>query len=390
MRILKLSDVFFPRVNGVSTSIKTFMDGLSSLGHDCILATPEYTISPEIPDSNKIIRLPARVVPFDPEDRLLKWRAFQRWIESIQLNEFDVLHIHTPFTAHYGGVKLGRRLRIPVVETYHTYFEHYLHHYAPFAPAWLTKPLARKLSVSQCHQVDAVISPSPQMAVALRNYGVKTSISVIPTGLPPDAFEFGDRNAFRFRYGIPLARPVALFVGRVAHEKNIDFLLEMCSHLKGLNPDVLLIIAGEGPAEGHLRLRTQSLGLNDHVMFIGYLDRKNGLRDCYRGADVFVFASRTETQGLVLLEALAQGLPVVSTAVMGTADVLQDVKGAIVSPENPNIFAALVADTLERADRRGSLANAAVIDAQRWASAIMVGRLVSFYEEVIDRKRREK
>jgi glycosyltransferase involved in cell wall biosynthesis len=376
-------------VNGVSTSIKTFMEGLSSSGHESVLATPSYPHRPENPDSDQIVRLPARAVPFDPEDRLLKWRAFQTWLDNIQPNRFDVLHIHTPFTAHYGGVRLGRRLGIPIVETYHTYFEHYLHHYAPLAPAWLTKPIARRLSVSQCQQVDAVISPSPQMADALRNYGVKTPISIIPTGLPTDAFERGDRNAFRLRYGIPLARPVALFVGRVAYEKNIDFLLDMCLRLVKLNPDVLLVIAGEGPAEHHLRLRAQSLGLKDNVLFIGYLDRKNGLRDCYSAADVFVFASRTETQGLVLLESLAQGLPVVSTAVMGTADVLRDVKGAMVSPEDPDKFAVLVADILDRTALRHELANHAVNDAQNWASAKMVERLVGFYEEVIDRKRRE-
>ena len=154
------------------------------------------------------------------------------------------------------------------------------------------------------------------MADALRDYGVKTPIEVLPTGLPPAAFGAGNGAAFRAQFGIPAQRPVITFVGRVAHEKNIDFLLQMLVELRRRVPDVLMVIAGEGPAEQHLRGLVARLGLEAQTLFIGYLERTRGLLDCYRAADALVFASRTETQGLVLLEAMAQGTPVVSTAVM--------------------------------------------------------------------------
>jgi glycosyltransferase involved in cell wall biosynthesis len=384
MRILKLSDVFFPRVNGVSTSIQTYMGDIVALGHNCTLVAPLYPHPAEEPDSDNLVRIPSRQVPRDPEDRLLKWGHFTSWTKGLRSGDYDVIHIHTPFTAHYGGIRIARQLGIPVVETYHTYFEHYLHHYAPFLPATLTKSFARKLTVSQCHQVDAIISPSPQMAQALLDYGVQTQIEVLPTGLPDTAFEPGDGARFREQRGIPADRPVALFVGRVAHEKNIDFLLHMCVRLRELVPNVLLIIAGEGPAEAHVKALTASLGLQEKVLFVGYMDRATTLRDCYSAADAFVFASRTETQGLVLLEALAQATPVVSTAVMGTADVLRDVQGGIKVPEQIEPFAQHTARVLTDRALRADLAKKAPDDARQWSSRQMAHRLTSLYEQVID------
>ena len=382
-----LSDVFFPRVNGVSTSIQTFRSDLQALGHKVTLVAPEYLSgagAAAAADPLDTVRLPSRGVPRDPEDRLLKWGPLMRWAESIRPDDVDVIHIQTPFVAHYAGVKLARRLGCPVVETYHTYFEHYLHHYVPGIPAPLTRALARRMTVSQCHAVQAVVSPSRQMADALRDYGVRTPIEVLPTGLPAMAFGNGNGAAFRAQFGIPAQRPVATFVGRVAHEKNIDFLLQMLVELRRLVPDVLLVIAGEGPAEAHLRALATKLGLEANVLFIGYLERTRGLLDCYRAADVFVFASRTETQGLVLLEAMAQGTPAVSTAVMGTVDVLSGASGAVVVPEETGAFAAAVAGVLRDPDRRVGLSVRAREDASRWSSRSMAERLVRLYEGVIE------
>jgi glycosyltransferase involved in cell wall biosynthesis len=151
-----------------------------------------------------------------------------------------------------------------------------------------------------------------------------------------------------------------------------------------LVPDVLLVIAGEGPAEAHLRALAAKLGLDANVLFIGYLERTRGLLDCYRAADAFVFASRTETQGLVLIEAMAQGTPVVSTAVMGTVDVLSGAGGAVVVPEETTAFAAAVAGVLRDPQRREELSHRAREDAVRWSSRLMAERLARLYEGVIE------
>ena len=379
-----ISDVYFPRVNGVSTSINTYRSDLLALGHECTLVTPSYPGFDGATDDTSIVRLPAMQVPRDPEDRLFKFGEIDRWAARLRPEDVDVVHVQTPFAAHYAGIKIARRLGVPVVESYHTYFEHYLQHYVPVLPAFVTRSLARRFTVSQCAQVQAIISPSRQMADALRAYGVQTPIDVLPTGLPAYCYRAGNGARFRAAHGIGQHRPVALFVGRVAHEKNIDFLLHMLSDLRQRIPDVLLIVAGEGPAEAHLKKLATDLGLNLNILFIGYMDRQTTLLDCYRAADTFVFASRTETQGLVLIEALAQGTPVVSTAVMGTADVMAQVSGGVVVRENVEEFATAVARVMRDAELRAQLSAKARIDAERWSSRSFAERLVRLYGKVVD------
>jgi glycosyltransferase involved in cell wall biosynthesis len=294
----------------------------------------------------------------------------------------DLVHIHTPFAAHYAGVALAKALRVPVVETYHTYFEEYFHHYLPFLPRALLRHVSRRLSVAQCRQVDALVVPSGPMLEALRAYGVDARAQVIPTGLRTERFKGANGARFRAAHGIPEDRPVLVHVSRVAFEKNIDFIVRALVRIRHDVPNVLLVIAGEGPAQGALRQQVRALGLEPNVLFIGYLDRSGPLLDCYAAGDAFVFASRTETQGLVLLEALALGVPVVSTAVMGTRDVLAGTQGAVVAPDDEAGYAATVVSVLKDPARRAALSAAAPGDVARWSDTVMAERLLDLYAEV--------
>jgi 1,2-diacylglycerol 3-alpha-glucosyltransferase len=388
MRILKISDVFFPRVNGVSTSIETFRRDLVALGHEVVLVAPAY--SADSPDPREALnpsvrRVPSRAVPRDPEDRIMSLGGLRRALAEFAQNgrspgpRFDVVHIHTPFLAHYAGLRFARAQGIPVVATYHTLFEEYLHHYVPLLPRAITGGLARRFSRSQCNRLDAVIAPSQAMRQALLAYGINTRIDILPTGLPADRFQAGDGLAFRRRHGLALDRPLLLFVGRTAHEKNIGFLLEMMLELRSLRPDALLLIAGEGPAAASLRAQAAHLGLSESVRFLGYFDRGGELQDCYSAADVFVFSSLTETQGLVLLEAMAQGVPVVAIPRMGTIDILGPGQGCRHAPNDRKGFAQVVSELLADRGRCRALGEQAREYAQTWASARMAQRLSDLY-----------
>jgi 1,2-diacylglycerol 3-alpha-glucosyltransferase len=377
-----VSDVFFPRVNGVSTSIQTFRRDLAALGCESWLVAPEYP-QPWSGDDARVLRQPSRYLVFDPEDRMMK--PCTTLAACLELSgRVDVLHIQTPFVAHWVGLDAARRLGVPTVETYHTFFEEYLHHYLPLLPAGIARAVARTISRRQCNAVDAVIAPSQQLADVLVGYGVTAAIHTIPTGLNLDEFTGGDGAAFRAHHGIAADRPVMLLVGRVAHEKNIGFLLLVLGEVKRSVPNVLFVIAGEGPALPGLRRAAADSGVRDNVLFVGYLDRRGALLDCYRAADVFVFASRTETQGLVLLESLALGLPVVSTAVLGTKEVLHEAAGALVAPEDVAAFSAAVVRVLTLPALRVSLADAArAFVAKRWSSGEMAKRLAGLYDELV-------
>lgn len=382
MRILFISDVYFPRINGVSTSIETFRHKLRELGHTVHLIAPDYPGSSS--DESDIMRVPSRQLPFDPEDRLMRFNWVMAHLEKLRDEHYDLIHIQTPFVAHYLGTKLSRLLDIPCIETYHTFFEEYLHHYIPFVPKTIMGSVARRFSRHQGNSLDGMVVPSRPMMEVLRGYGVTTHAEVIPTGLEPESFVPGNGDDFRRKYGIAQDRPMLLFVGRVAHEKNIGFLLRVVDRVRKDIPEVLLLIAGEGPAREGLEHEADKLGLAENVMFIGYLDRHTELNSCYHSADIFVFSSRTETQGLVLLEAMAQGVPVVSTAEMGTRDVLREGAGAWIAKEELTDFSGKVIMMLEDTGVRTRLGEAGREYAHGWSAGKQTERMLSFYQSVIE------
>ncbi|MDG4584511.1 MAG: glycosyltransferase [Candidatus Competibacter sp.] len=376
-----LSDVYFPRVNGVSTSIQTFRRELQRLGHEIWVVAPEYGQPAEEEDG--ISRVPSRRVLFDPEDRMMRPGPLDRRLRALDGGRFDLVHVQTPFVAHYAGLRLARRWSVPCVETYHTFFEEYLFHYLPVLPKNAWRAVARLFSRRQCNRLDGLVVPSRAMREALERYGVRAAMRVIPTGMPQDAFREGDGQAFRARHGIAASQPTLVFVGRVAFEKNIEFLLDVVRALKQTrHPDIVLIVAGEGPAEGRLHRLAGELGVRDNLRFVGYLARGADLASCYRAGDVFVFASRTETQGLVLLEAMSLGVPVVSTAVMGTRDILEAGKGALVAAEEVADFAAQVRRLLDDAALRRRLGQEGREYARHWAADGPAQALLAFYEQI--------
>jgi len=385
MNILFISDVFFPRVNGVSTSINTFATELRALGHQVTLIAPSYT--DEDKQEEWIVRVPSHKIYFDPEDRLMNFGKLKALLPWIRDKHFDVIHIHTPFTAHYVGIHFGKKLDIPVVETYHTFFEDYLHHYLPFIPQFISRKLARTISRRQCNAVDGIVSPSKPMLDVLKQYGIKTPAEVVATGLDDSSFARVDGEHFRMSHDIPLAQPMLLFVGRVAHEKNIGFLLEMHVELIKKHPDALLVITGEGPAEESIKHSIDKLGISNKVRMIGYLDRSHELIACYKAADIFVFASKSETQGLVLLEAMAQGTAVVAIAELGTKSILIEGEGVLIAKDDINDFADKVSILLSDAPKRQMIGEKGRQYAQeKWGAGVLAKKVAKFYKSTINQK----
>jgi glycosyltransferase involved in cell wall biosynthesis len=388
MDILMVSDVYFPRVNGVSTSIRTFVKALVAMGHRVVLVAPDYgpdareeqaSRDTEFGGGFEVLRLPSRTIFFDPEDRLVTAAAMRQAIERLSRTRWDVVHVHTPFRAHRLGVRVARACGAPVVETYHTYFEEYVAHYLPWCPSPLLRLFARKVSRRLCREVDHLIVPTQEMTDVLRRYDIQTPATVLPTGIDLAEFAGGDGARFRREHGFAPDQPVVATVSRLAVEKNIAFLIDVAQRLVPRFPTLRFVIAGEGPDAKRLKQRVQRQGLAGHVLFLGNLDRRTTLLDCYRAADAFLFASPTETQGLVLIEAMALGVPIVSTAVMGTATVLRDAQSARVAPEDVEVFAAETARVLSDPALRATLAAAGPRDAQAWGNEALMQRVLDVY-----------
>jgi glycosyltransferase involved in cell wall biosynthesis len=384
LHVLMISDVYFPRINGVSTSMQTFRASLAALGIRVTVVAPDYPGTDGTADAAAgIVRLPARAVPLDPEDRLMQWSALADLDRRLAQLDIDLVHVQTPFAAHYAGLRLARARGIPCIATYHTHFEEYLFHYIRFLPRRALRAAARWLARHQCNALDAVVVPSQPMAATLRDYGVSTPLQVIATGLPESQFVRGDGRRFRQAWGIAPGRKVALFVGRAAFEKNIGFLLEMTALAREQQPRLLLIVAGEGPALPALRRQAAALRIEDHVRFVGYLPRDDGLRDCYAAADVFTFASQTETQGLVLLEAMAIGLPVLAIPALGAAEIINPARGAIPAAETPEGFAEQLLALLNRPTKMLIMADEAIAFAREWDAGTQGARLAALYRQLL-------
>ncbi|MGB5467971.1 MAG: glycosyltransferase [Sedimenticolaceae bacterium] len=193
MRILMLSDVFAPPGERGLDLIQTFAGAFLASGHTLTLIAPDYPMPYE--SAFEVIRIPARTLPLVPEDRLMSLSAIKRLVPELQTKAFDIVHIQTPFVAHYAGLFLGKALGLKTVVDYHTYFEAYFEKYLPWLPNPLLRAIARSYSRKQCNKVDSVISPSDRMLVRLREYGMTR---------PADARLFskcdrGQRMLTRFR-----------------------------------------------------------------------------------------------------------------------------------------------------------------------------------------------
>jgi len=211
LRVLMISDVYFPRINGVSTSIETFRADLAAEGIEVRLIAPAY---PEHHDAPATWRVPSRRVPFDPEDRLMHWRPLAHTAHRLAADGADLIHVQTPFAAHYAGTRTARRHRIPVIATYHTHFEEYIAHYLPALPRPLLRAAARRLAAGQCNDLDAVVVPSRAMHETLSGYGVRAPLHVLPTGIPvgrPSAMPWRARKR---RPSPPSKWPTGMPVGR--------------------------------------------------------------------------------------------------------------------------------------------------------------------------------
>ncbi|HVZ79295.1 MAG TPA: glycosyltransferase [bacterium] len=382
MKIALVTDTYFPRINGVSTSTQIFAEEFAKLGHEVHIYAPAFPnhIDESLP--YKVFRFPSFYLFFDPEDRLgMPWKdkkLVQRFIDE----KYDIVHTQTPFTIGGPAVKWARKSGAKVVHTYHTLFAAYTEHYLWFLPKSFGVWYAKSASRRYCNACDLLITPSSEMKNVLLSYDVTKPVEVIPTGIRLERFRGKDPERFRKLKGYKPEDQVVLFMGRVAEEKNIDFLMRIVHRLKPKVPNLQFLIAGEGAAKKHLEKMALDLKMQDYVHFAGYLS-KDDWRDCYAGSDLFVFASITETQGLVVTEAMAAETPVVAVAEMGIKDVMASGRGGLTTGLNEDEFADAVLRMLTDKALYAQKKSETLAEADRWSSGSMARRMIEAYEKIL-------
>ncbi len=390
-----VTDTFWPRINGVSTSVSTLTHALRELGHEVYIVAPDYSRLPtrrtfiegERVAADNVIRFPAHPLLFFPEDCSINLTSRDFWRKTVHLRrmEFDVIHTHTPLKLGIASMYWRRDRRATLIHTFHTLFEEFIPVYFPFCylPRSFTRRFAHWFSLNAlhwyCNHFDAIIAPSRQVAELLHTYQIRPPVHVIPTGIETDRFRRGDRSRLREEWGIAPEERVLLFAGRVGYEKGIDLILRSLPLIRERVPVARMVIVGRGPAEGALKKMARRLGIASWVRFTGYKPHAE-MPDVYAAADLFLFASRTETQGLVTVEAMAAGRPVVAVAGPGTLDVLHGERGGLLCPPDQVAFANCVVRLLTDDALYARKVTEALRRAEEFSARNMARRVLALYE----------
>jgi len=375
VRVALVTNNYLPFCGGVTTSVETLRRGLEGRGHEAWVLAPRFRA--EAADGPRVIRYPSIPAATYPEFVLAVPFA-PRITRRVRRLEVDVFHSHHPFLLGPAARRLARQQHRPLVFTYHTRYDKYAH-YVPFRRG-LVEGLAVRLSTRFAAGTDAVIAPSSVIRDELVARGVRVPIAVVPTGVDLERFHPGDPVAARRALGWNPRDVIVLYVGRLDREKNVDLILLAFERVAGTVSRARLVLVGDGTQRDQLRLRAARSAVSERVTFFGVRPHDT-LPTCYQAADLFVFASETETQGLVLAEAAACGLPAVAVAAPGCSEVVRDGDTGVLTKGDPGGLAEAVIGLLVDAERRRGMGTRAREVAEReFDVRLQIDRTLAVYE----------
>jgi len=382
MRILMMTNTYFPMVGGLEQSVHSFSEEFKSLGHEVLIVTPAFGGAPK--EEPGVIRIEAI-------------QKFKGTIFSVNfpvsglltrlMKEFvpDMVHSHCPFFMGDFALRLSRQHAIPLVFTYHTMFEQYVHDWPVHNEG--VKRFMVKLAAGYANLVDQVIVPSESVRDILLKRGVRTPLEVVPTGVDAQRFSKGDRNAFRQENQIPLEALVVGHAGRLSPEKNLEFLTNCMIELLKKEPRAHALIVGQGPSEKMIKENFEQAGLGKRLHLTGVLHYQH-LVDAYFAMDVFAFASLSETQGIVLIEAMAAGVPVVALDAPGAREVVEDYhNGRLLSQMDEKSFVDALSWALSRTPQESQAAKQVLrMIVQKYPINSAAKHMLEVYERIRTRK----
>jgi glycosyltransferase involved in cell wall biosynthesis len=371
------SECFEPVQNGVSISVRTLVDELRARRHHVFIVTPHH---PNHAGAPFVLRVPSWITPFNPTYPV-SYPFFPRLRRELCRIGPNLLHSHQPFFLGLLAARLARQAGIPLVSTYHTLYNHY-GHYLFFLPDPARQTLLEWWLPEYYNRCTCVIVPSHIAAKSLRQYGVESRIVVIPTAVPippPDQVDEAARLAVRVRWAIPPTAPLLLYVGRLAKEKNVELVIDAFGHLASEFPEARLLVVGGGPNEEEYRKRAQTMARGERIIFTGAMPRKE-IDPIYAAADLFVFGSTTETQGLVVAEARAAGTPCVVVDEGGASENVRDGEDGLVVPPALAPFTQAIRALLRDKPRLEAMRAACRRNALHYTPHAMAERVMEVYE----------
>ncbi|MBI2524838.1 MAG: glycosyltransferase [Candidatus Rokubacteria bacterium] len=367
MRVALFTNNYLPFRGGVTTAVETLREGLERLGHRTWVFAPAPAAPAE--DPPRVFRYPSIPAPTYP-GFALPLPFSPRLGRAARGLGLDVIHAQHPFLLGVTARRFARRQRLPLVFTYHTRYEKYAH-YVPL-PQRFVRALAVRLSCRFADSADVVVAR-----------GVGTRVAVVPTGVPVEQFVPGDPAAARRHLGLPSGAPLCLYVGRLDREKSVERVIAAFGSIAGAMSDARLWLVGQGSHAEALRRAAEASSARDRIHFRGGVARA-ALPPYYQAADLFLFASETETQGLVLAEAHACGLPAVAVRASGVEEVVVDGETGILTKSDAGDLAdAAIALLLDPERRRAMGAAGRAVAERSFSASAQVAAMAAEYSRLL-------
>jgi glycosyltransferase involved in cell wall biosynthesis len=380
VRIAFVTDTFVPEFNGIVTATVRHAAGLAARGHELRVLCPRYRDEGVPPEGVELRRYPSFIWPGNPDTRVsLVWpAALERELASFAP---DVIHVQTPLALGVGGLRAAHQLGIPCVQTYHSWVPGFMAYIRPGRVLGLVRgPIRPHESWFSARFVrivygwcDLVLAPSHTLVAELRHLGVRTPCRAQTNGIDLD--EFTPKSTYEPTRTI-------LVTGRLGYEKHAEEVIAAFARFAPAHPGWRLRVLGEGPAAPYLHALVAREGLGELVTFRGFISRTDLLAE-YAHADIFATASTIETQGLVVLEAMASGTPVVGVRALAVPEMAHDgVHGIMVEPHDTAAFARALATLADDDALRERLGRAAVDGAAAHAVPTAIDSLEHVYDEL--------
>jgi glycosyltransferase involved in cell wall biosynthesis len=381
MNIMMMSNVYTPFVGGVRRSVETLTSELRKKGHRVLIVTPDFEKEP--PDEPDVIRVPA-IHHYNGSEFSVQIPLPGLLHAALKNFTPDIIHSHHPFMLGDTALRISAEFDTPIVFTHHTFYENYTHYVKKNSS--LLKTFIKTLATEYANLCNLVIAPSKSVADTLHKRGVSSPMKILPTGIDIDAFRTGNRRLIRTKYAIPDEAFVLGFVSRIAPEKNIRFLSAAIKDVMRGEPRAYFLVVGNGPSVPALGNYFSRHGLSSRLVMTGILQGQE-LIDAYHAMDLFVFASQTETQGLVLVEAMASGIPVVAVEGPAIKDVIVDFKnGRIVSDKVAHFINACNWYIRLNDSKQKQIIRAAVATAQIFSKEYYGRSVLNEYQQLINNK----
>lgn len=386
MRICHFTNTFLPHVGGVARAVQTMLEDQRRARHRALVVAPEFAEGPAPRAIERsVARIPA-LTHFNATDFSVRLPFAAMLSERLADFRADIVHAHHPFLLGDTALREAASRQVPIVLTHHTLYERYTH-YLPIESDALGE-FAADVATRFANRCAAVVAPSESVRDLIVSRGVTVPVHVIPTGIDNTLLASGQRARARKRFKLPADAPVIGHLGRLAAEKNLSFLAEAVARALKQIPEARALVVGDGPARADMEEIFADLGVASRVVFTGKLSGAP-LRDACAAMNLFAFASTSETQGLVLAEAMATGSPVIALDASGVREVVRDRQNGRLLPADTSaeLFARTLAQALRKPDQLAKWSVAARATASDLDRAKTSARLLALYTQLIAERR---